>query len=308
MGSVLREYYSKDVVVQTKDYVYAKGTIPVALVAHADTVHVSSPKEIFYDKEKNVVWSPEGIGADDRAGIYAIIDIIREGLRPTVIICNYEETGGVGARRFVKAFPKSEVKINFMIELDRQGMNDMVFYSCDNPAFEDYLEPYGFKSDWGSFSDIATIAPKWKVAAANLSIGYMDEHTKAERLYVDWMFSTIEKVKNILQDELTEDHPFIFIQGTDYYSSLFDKYSYLGNNYISSQQSHGYHFCDFCGRNITKEKEVALYDAGQWWYLCEDCAEEVASVCEVCGKYFLAQDGTDTICMSCRMKEHPEDD
>lgn len=303
MGSVLREYYSKDVVTQTKDYVYARGTLPIALVAHADTIHVSVPKEIFYDKEKNVVWSPEGLGADDRAGIYAIIDIIREGLRPTVIITNYEETGSIGARKFTKAFPKYENKVNFMIELDRQGMNDMVFYSCDNPEFENYLEPYGFKTDWGSFSDIAAIAPKWKVAAVNLSIGYVDEHTKAERLYVDWMFSTIEKVKNILQDELIEDHPFIFIEGHDYYSSLIGKYSYFDYNSASNV-----HFCDFCGRDTRKSQEIALYDAGQWWYLCKNCADQVASICEVCGKYFLAQDEHDTICTSCKMKEHLDED
>lgn len=306
MGQVLREYYPKENVVQTKNYVYARGTLPVALVAHADTVHVSLPMEIFYDKDKNVIWSPEGLGADDRAGIYAIIDILREGLRPTVIICNEEEVGGKGARRFVKAYPKPLDKINFMIELDRQGHVDMVFYSCDNPEFENYLEPYGFKTDWGSYSDIATIAPKWGVAAVNLSIGYMDEHTKCERLYVDWMLDTIAKVKNILQDELVADHPFIFIQGDDYYSVLLAKYGFFDDDDyaypvtpIKNKNKDSTFVCEFCGAQLAPDQGVSIYEYGQWWHLCEACASQIANKCEKCGKYFIAQHDDDKICPKC---------
>lgn len=304
MGSVLKEYYSADQVVQTKDYVYARGTIPIALVAHADTVHMQLPREIFYDKEHNVIWSPEGIGADDRAGIYAIIDIIREGLRPTVIICNQEEVGGIGARKFVKAFPKPLDNINFMIELDRQGQHDMVFYSCDNPDFENYLEPYGFVTDWGTFSDIATISPKWGVAAVNLSIGYMDEHTKSERLYIDWMFKTIDKVKSILQDEMIEEHPFIFIEGNDYYSNLFAKYYTYEYDYDVPYSSYSkknkvVHTCDFCGQPTSSEEEVKIYEDGQWWYLCDNCASVCADKCEKCGKYFISQYPGQKLCNVC---------
>lgn len=42
----------------TNDYLFAKGNIPVMLVAHLDTVHNPKPKEIFYDKEQEVMWSP----------------------------------------------------------------------------------------------------------------------------------------------------------------------------------------------------------------------------------------------------------
>lgn len=316
MGKVLREYYSKDSVISTKDYVYAQGTIPVGLVAHADTVHVQLPKEIFFDNDKNVIWSPEGIGADDRAGIYAIIDIIREGYRPTVIICNEEEVGGIGARKFVEAFPEPLTKINFLLELDRMGYNDMVFYSCDNPAFEEYLKPYGFASDWGSFSDVATIGPAWKVAFANLSIGYEDEHTKAERLYFDWMFETIEKVKNILEDEMVEDHPFIYIEGYDDYSfyggkygSLMRKYGY-GYDYLDGDEieygctpikhTTAHETCDFCGQTLSEKDCVNIYDMGQWFRLCPTCADDTTAICKKCGRRFFTQSDKDDTCLNCR--------
>lgn len=43
------------------------------------------------------MWSPQGLGADDRAGIFAIIQIIKSGLRPHIILTTDEEVGGVGA-------------------------------------------------------------------------------------------------------------------------------------------------------------------------------------------------------------------
>ena len=73
----LQKVYGKKSVVRTKDFLVAKGSIPVALVAHVDTVFTSPPKEeeIFYDSEKNVMWSEVGLGADDRAGVFSILKI-----------------------------------------------------------------------------------------------------------------------------------------------------------------------------------------------------------------------------------------
>jgi hypothetical protein len=50
-------YYGN--VLCTDDYIYAKGDIPVMLVAHLDTVHLVKPKEVFYDKKQDVMWSPQ---------------------------------------------------------------------------------------------------------------------------------------------------------------------------------------------------------------------------------------------------------
>lgn len=312
MQSVFREYYGKKKVHRTNDYVYVEGSLPVALVAHADTVHAALPKEIFYDKDKNVVWSPEGIGADDRAGIFAIIDILREGLRPSVIICNEEEVGGKGAKRFVKAYPKPLSKVNFIIELDRMGEEDMVFYACDNPDFEAYLEPYGFVTDWGTFSDIATIAPKWGVAAVNLSIGYMDEHTKSERLYVGRMFETIQRVKSILHDELITEHPFEYIECADYYSKMWSRYSYDDEDiydysgvpikHASKYARTFFRACDFCGSGMEPDDEVIVEAYGEKYHICTTCAVGVVGFCETCGRTFFPQSDEDKICFSCRRK------
>jgi putative aminopeptidase FrvX len=81
-----------------------------------------------------VIWSPDALGADDRAGVFAIIKILQSGLRPHIIFTTDEETGGYGAKALTSnACPFQDVR--YFIELDRQGALDCVFYNCDNKHF-----------------------------------------------------------------------------------------------------------------------------------------------------------------------------
>ena len=64
--------------VTSKDgFLYAPGSIPVLLVAHLDTVHQSAPEIIGYSEDGRYIMSPQGIGGDDRAGVYMILQIIK---------------------------------------------------------------------------------------------------------------------------------------------------------------------------------------------------------------------------------------
>ena len=51
-------------VIITKHYIVAIGEIPIALVAHMDTVFKFPVSDLYYDQKKGVLWSPEGLGAD----------------------------------------------------------------------------------------------------------------------------------------------------------------------------------------------------------------------------------------------------
>ena len=177
------------------NYLYYKGDIPVMLVAHIDTV--LQPKNIYYDSRFNVLWGDNSIGADDRAGVSAIFEIFSRGLRPHVLLCNGEESGGIGARVALNELEKPNV--NCIIELDRRGSVDSVFYNCDNSKFEEYINSFGFKTTEGSYSDISFLCPKWCIAGVNLSIGYYNNHCKNEFLNLTEWKNTVDKVTNILK-------------------------------------------------------------------------------------------------------------
>ena len=83
-----------------------------------DTVFFKPATIIYYDRQKNTMWSPMGLGADDRAGVFAIIQILQSGLRPHIIFTTDEEKGCLGAEALAKTeCPFQELK--YIIELDR---------------------------------------------------------------------------------------------------------------------------------------------------------------------------------------------
>jgi len=181
-----------------KGFLYAQGDVPVMLVAHLDTVHKQSVRHILYSPDRSLIMSPEGIGGDDRAGVYAILEIIKE-TRCHVLFCEDEEIGGHGARDFANS--KLRPDINYIVELDRRGSNDAVFYGCDNPEFTDFVCGFGFTRERGSFSDISVIAPRLDIAAVNISAGYYNEHTRHEVINLEHLQNNIERVSQMANTE-----------------------------------------------------------------------------------------------------------
>jgi len=208
LAGKLTELYGDAVKYATEDYIFAEGNIPVMLVAHMDTVFSNPPKvQVLTD---GILTSNKGLGADDRAGIFAILKIIDDGYRPYILFTNDEEIGCIGARKFVDRLVDDDVTINvnFLIELDRKGKKDAVFYDCDNRKFQRFIESYGFKTAYGSFTDICVIAPVVGAAAVNLSVGYYRQHTHGELLIVSELMETIRKVKTIL-DSNTKHYEYV---------------------------------------------------------------------------------------------------
>ena len=279
MTAYLESKYNN--VISTEDYVVAIGNIPIALVAHMDTVYAQPATQLFYDVNKGIFWNPKGLGADDRAGIFAIIKIIQSGFRPSIILTTNEEVGGLGAYALSKnACPIPDLR--YMIELDRQGTNDCVFYDCYCPDFVDYVESFGFKERQGSFSDISILMPAWKICGVNLSVGYKNEHSAHEFLIVEALYDTIEKVKKMLTKK---DIP-IFE-----YDEVF-RYQPFGNlnNCCHKCKKAFFEYELFPVKNV--HKSFRLY--------CPDCiASNAVEWCKVCQEPYEADSLIDKVCKNC---------
>ena len=188
------------------NFILVHGQAPVMLVAHLDTVHEQPVKDICVSADRNILMSPQGIGGDDRCGVFALVKVYRlSKIKPWLLFCCDEEVGGLGAKQFCLAhqqhqLPKELDDIKFIIELDRKGSRDAVYYRCDNPAFEAYISSKGFKTAQGSFSDISLIAPEFGIAAVNLSCGYYAAHTRHEHINRAELNDTICKVVDIISN------------------------------------------------------------------------------------------------------------
>ena len=196
-------------------FIFAQGEIPVTLIAHMDTVHKEAPI-VCMSKKCNVLMAPQGIGGDDRCGIFMVLEIASK-LKCSVIFTEDEETGRVGAKKFCKSDlnPNS----NWIIEFDRKGDNDAVFYSCDNEDFTKFVtdKKYGFEKAFGSCSDISSIAPHLGIAAVNISAGYFNPHTCSEYIVMDYVYNNIARSICMINDQHNIKYEYV------------EKKSYYGN-------------------------------------------------------------------------------
>lgn len=295
LPAVLEHYYDKNKIIITENYIYVLGDIPVALVAHLDTVHRFPPTDFFHDREQQTIWSPQGLGADDRAGVFAILKIIETGYRPSVIFTTKEESGGIGASKFIGDFYQPKTTTNFMIELDRCGKKDAVFYDLLVPEFQEYIEKFGFKTAWGTFSDISIIAPAWRIPAVNLSIGYENEHSLGEYLNYQIMYKTIKRVKQILDAEIAESHIFPFaVRPWSYWSAL-------------PIQDQGTFICNGCGEPYKEEQLIKVEEDEYIFYFCPECLNIFVDWCEEChSPYIKDMDSAyndKKLCYKCEMNK-----
>ena len=231
-------------VVSGDGYVYAKGTVPVLLTAHMDTVHKEPVKDFYeyYDEEKkqHIISSPQGIGGDDRCGVYMILELIKTH-KCSVLFCEDEEIGGIGSEKFCKTELINELsELKYLIELDRNGKNDAVFYDCENDDFTDFIEDNtNYQWDIGSFSDISNLSPDCKVASVNLSCGYHNAHTTSEYVVVEEMLNTIETVRKLLDVEC-------------------EQFEYIEKVYI---RKHGNNYSGYSNNHVVDEFD---YELGYW--------------------------------------------
>jgi hypothetical protein len=307
MTTYLEKKYDK--VIATKDYIMAQGDIPIALVAHMDTVFTKPATKVYYDKEQGVMWSPQGLGADDRAGIFCIIKILQGKLRPTVILTTDEEKGCVGASQLIERYTEAPWDLNYIIQLDRRGSTDCVFYDCENPEFTKYVESFGFIEEIGSFSDISVICPDWKIAGVNLSVGYEGEHSETEILHVAPLLATIDKVKIMLsQNEIPKFEYIPAAWSWGLYSKYYKHYGIGGASYAYPLEED--YVCKACGKQLTEYEIIpAFTEMGEEVYFCSDCCVDHVDWCDSCNDGFVLKSPKDKtkagkhICPSCQAKK-----
>ena len=240
-------------------FVYAKGTFPVLLVAHMDTVHKKRVHNVI--RKNGSISSPQGIGGDDRCGIYMVLEIAKHW-NCHVLFCEDEEIGGVGANKFVKSKHAKSLDVNYIVELDRRGSTDAVFYDCDNQAFTDFVCKEYFKEAWGTFSDISVIAPSVGVSAVNLSSGYHNAHTEAEYVVEKEVDRIIEEVEKLL--DRTDNSRYEYVERKVDYSRYYDYDKWYSRDFY-------YGYTGYTGNNANSKTDAE--DEENYFeieYMCED--------------------------------------
>lgn len=198
----------------------------ILLSAHMDTVFAVLPNRRLI-VEDDIIHSDRGaLGADDRAGIAIILEVIRQ-LREgdfngklKVAFSREEEIGCIGSQSMSTDWLHD---IDLAIVVDRRANRDIVignviaFCSDEVGEFMEYVADTLNQSDWacveGGMSDAAIFATRG-INTVNLSAGYYDEHTAKESVSLLNMEDTVGLIMQALK--LVEVHYHSFGQVPDY--------------------------------------------------------------------------------------------
>lgn len=282
---------------------YHKNKSPLLLQAHIDTVADAKRYKNYQVYGNNVISSNGILGADDRAGVFAICKIVEickknKYIIPNILFTNFEESGGGGMKEFVKKYPVDRFKgINLAISIDRRGCNDYVSY-VDNPKeIETYIEDIGFVSSFGSYSDVKDFSEHTKIPSVNVSAGYYSPHSTQETLHLDELQMTINRIIRIINNPIEKLYPIEVKKYTLYsrynqgnawennefgYDHVWDKvWNYTTKRYEwykeskktkeESNLSGNGTQCELCGSSVKVEN---IWDKGEqrFMMLCESCA------------------------------------
>lgn len=185
------------------DYMDQKGTFiivnpeaSVLLASHLDTVNPDNyipSAQVDYPIIRNEDSLP--LGGDDRAGVFIMLQLIKEGVGDYAYAFFYnEEKGCLGSSHAVQMYDFS--RYNCFIGLDRRGGSDLATYRLDNEELISIFELYGYSRVLGTITDVAVLSESFGIACVNLSVGFYYEHTGVE--YINFLdtLKTLEILRN----------------------------------------------------------------------------------------------------------------
>lgn len=208
-GAVLRE----GDVQNHQRFVYGKGARnnKVLMVAHADTYWDSRyflgnegnrVTQDLYEENGAIYNRNGGLGADNRAGC-AMLWLLRESGH-SLLLVDGEEHGQRGANWLMEENGDIAGEIqnehSFAIEFDRRNATDFKCYYVGTDEFRSYLNArtHYTEPDRHSTTDISHLCRR--ICGVNLSVGYRNEHTPQEHIFVQEWFDTL----NLCREWLAE--------------------------------------------------------------------------------------------------------
>jgi hypothetical protein len=117
----------------------------------------------------------------------------------SILLTSGEELGCIGSVALASCKEIDDINAthSFMVELDRRGHSDIVFYDVGSKQFIEFCEKStGYVEAQGTHTDICELCTT--VCGVNFSVGYMNEHQPSEILRLDWWRRTLETVGKLL--------------------------------------------------------------------------------------------------------------
>ena len=181
------------------------------IVAHLDQVQREHSKDFKAIETEDIIfgYSPknrkrEGLGADDKNGIWIALKCLEKYECIKVAFFVSEEIGCVGSRGADMNFFEDT---RFVIEPDRRGFENLITdisYTslCSNDFLRDIgFERFGYKEESGMMTDVLELKERGLgVSCINLSCGYYEPHTHEEFTVKKDLLNCLRLVEHIIEN------------------------------------------------------------------------------------------------------------
>jgi len=201
------------------------------VVAHTDTVHqidtINVREEMLPNEQGEIRKSlkaynddgnPTGIGGDNKCGIFACLELLKELPNLKVAFFVSEETGCHGSRAADEKFFSN---VGYCIQFDAPG-NSMVSEFCMGVQLfnkqseffkgvnEVLTENFKGRNKYQShpYTDVYALKTKFNFSCINFAIGYYQYHTRYEYVVVEDVYNGIETGKKMIEKLGCQLHEF----------------------------------------------------------------------------------------------------
>lgn len=251
----------------------------VLLVAHYDTVWSDKKKRTVIQQGTQLLSGDpkQGIGADNRAGC-CMLWMMRK-LGHSLLIVPDEEVGCLGSGYMAEKYPEYLKDHQFMMQFDRKGYDDLVYYDTETAEFSDFMDDKmpGFTFANGSFTDIVELVPAAGICGVNVSVGFYQEHTNQEWMdvcdFIRCAYVTLNLLRETSLPKFESDYTgrYSTYGGFDVYDNPFDF------DPEDDKDSRGdiLFVCPHCNTSVTNPTNKELWVYSHPRALCGYCEEEV---------------------------------
>ena len=204
--------FGVDNVKATDYYIWVRNGGKILLDSHLDVVYNwnRTGNDMVVNKF-GYLWSPVGIGGDDRCGVQIMLWIAksRNADKFDYLFTTGEESGCIGAKKFSSDVKNLDCDYYFMIGLDREK-SDFVVYRYNDDEWVNYIAKVtGRSKGIGSVSDISHI--DLGVMGVNLGIGYVNNHWGAgEYVVVKDMVRAYNDVIKLMNDAYSSGKKWVY--------------------------------------------------------------------------------------------------
>ena len=184
------------------------------VAAHLDEIHSPCQRETVIDGDiiytVDRLWNRVGCGADDKNGLWVIMNLLYfEPVLKAALFVQEERDGELAGCRGARACDLSFFDdVRYVIECDRKGSSDVVSIGkgdtllCD-PDFipQSILQKYGYEMVKGGKTDVVELKMRGlNIPVCNVSCGYYEAHKNSEYTKFSELQNCLLFVQEIIQN------------------------------------------------------------------------------------------------------------